>query len=384
MKVLHTVEQFEPSKGGMQEVVKQLSHHLSQKGIDITIATSFHSQRSISQFNSYKIKDFKIEGNLVRGIKGEINQYINFLKSSNFDIIVNFAAQQWATDLCLPILKDLPGKKIFVPTGFSALEHSEYADYFNKMRSWIKNYNANVFLSEDYRDINFARKYNAQDINVIPNGADVHEFNNSKYINIKKFFQIPDDWKIILHVGSHTGLKGHSDLLKIFEKLKTQKIALLLIGNTYSKKCFVKCKTNSLIFNFVNKNKKTIVANVSRNITINAFKQSDLFLFPSNIECSPLVLFESNAAKLAFAATDVGNSLEIQKWTDGGIILPTNKRNGYSTIDYSSVSIIDNLINDQKKLSDLGTQGYKAVQNKFSWEKIAEQYLDLYTKVLKG
>ena len=40
MKILHTVEFYHPSVGGMQEVVKQLSERLVRLGHNVTVATS--------------------------------------------------------------------------------------------------------------------------------------------------------------------------------------------------------------------------------------------------------------------------------------------------------------------------------------------------------
>jgi len=158
MKVLHTVELYYPSAGGMQEVVKQISERLVKLGHEVTVATTKLSERKNKIINGVKIEEFNIEGNLVRGLKGDTEKYKKFLIDSDFDIITNFAAQQWASDLAFDILDKIKAKKVFVPTGFSGLYLPEYKDYFEKMKDWMKKYDMNIFLSNDYRDINFARK----------------------------------------------------------------------------------------------------------------------------------------------------------------------------------------------------------------------------------
>ena len=62
------------------------------------------------------------------------------------------------------------------------------------------------------------------------------------------------------------------------------------------------------------------VDRVRQREVVEAFFAADLFLFPSLIECSPLVLFEAAAAGTPFIATDVGNSREIAEWTGAGLI----------------------------------------------------------------
>ena len=120
MKILHTVEFYSPSIGGMQEVVRQLSERLARLGHDVTVATTRLPERTEKTINGVKIEEFSISGNAVRGMSGEVERYQTFLVDSDFDVITNFAAQQWATDAMLSILDRIEAKRVLVPTGFSA------------------------------------------------------------------------------------------------------------------------------------------------------------------------------------------------------------------------------------------------------------------------
>ena len=40
MKILHTVEYYAPSVGGAQEVVRQISERMVQRGHQVTVATT--------------------------------------------------------------------------------------------------------------------------------------------------------------------------------------------------------------------------------------------------------------------------------------------------------------------------------------------------------
>src|ERR1041385_4629617 len=140
MKILHAVESYYPSVGGMQEVVKQLSERLVKLGHDVTVVTRKIPERNFTEFNGVKIKDFAIGGNIVNGIEGDEEGYRNYLLNSNFDVVTFFAAQQWATDVALPILKQIKGKKVSVPTGYSGLYNPQYGTYFQSMKNWIHGY----------------------------------------------------------------------------------------------------------------------------------------------------------------------------------------------------------------------------------------------------
>ena len=57
---------------------------------------------------------------------------------------------------------------------------------------------------------------------IIPNGASAEEFLSPDETDIRKDLKIPEDHFLILHVGSHTGLKGHAEAIRIFSRAKTE------------------------------------------------------------------------------------------------------------------------------------------------------------------
>jgi L-malate glycosyltransferase len=388
MKILHTVEHYSPSIGGMQEVVQQISERLVRMGHDVTIATSKNSSRIYKIINDVKIVEFGLSGKTVTGIEGEIKPYQDFLLNSDFDIITNFAAQQWATDLMFPLLDKIKAKKVFVPTGFSCQFDPNYRIYFENMKKWMKQYDMNVFLSETYRDIDFARKNGILKVMVIPNGAAKNEFHSCIEIDIRKQLEIPEDQFIILLVGSHTRLKGHREAISIFRKADLKQSTLIIVGNSYDKWCYYSCILQRFVFNanpfnIVNQ-KSLIVVQLARPATVALYRVADLFLFPSNVECSPLVLFECMAAKLPFLTTDVGNSREIIEWSGGGVLLPTIfDSKGYSHADVkNSASCLENMAKNSGMREELGKKGFESWQNRFNWEIISKQYETLYQNLL--
>ncbi len=404
MKILHTVKKYHPSTGGMYEVVKQLSENLAKLGHNVTVATGKLPEGYNPDLNGVKIKEFNIAGNFVSGMSGEVEKYQNFLINSDFDIITNFAAQQPMTDAALLVLDKIKAKKVFVPTGFSAFYLREYREYYEKMKSnWFKRFNANVFLSSDYQDINSARESGAENITVIPNGASAEEFSPENAVDIRKKLGIPRDHFLILHVGSHTGGKGHREAIKIFNKAKINGTTLLIVGN--KGRCLEECKKRAKS----KTGKRIIVAELSRRETVSAFLSADLFLFPSNAECSPVVLFEAMASKTPFLVTDVGNAKEIIKWSGGGLLLPTVKGASLDNFprallkktakkilslfrelnldkDYNlskakikdSSLLLEKIYSDKETLRELAEAGHRAWKKKFTWEKIAREYEKLY------
>ena len=388
MRIYHCVESYHPSVGGMQEVVKQLSERMVNMGHEVYVLTRSHPDRNFSEYHGVKIIDFKIEGNPFEAHTSEEMRYVDFLKNIEGDIITFFAAQQWATNLALDHLQNLKAKKISVPTGYSGLYNPALKTYFEKMKSWIHKYDMNVYLSKDYRDINFAKENGVEKIVIIPNGASIEEFEKDPGIDIRKKFNIPASHKILFHVGSYTGRKGHKEGIELFLKTNLKDCTLLMIGNNtsyFKRRSIFKYPFLLLrvLFSFLG-SKRIKLVDTDRKTTVSAYFQSDLFFFPSQIECSPIVLFEASAAGLPFFTTDVGNSKEIAEWTGGGELMETQKdENGFSIPEYpKAVTQLENLMKNEvlrKSYSEKGRQSWK---EKFTWEKITLQYIELYKNLL--
>jgi glycosyltransferase involved in cell wall biosynthesis len=389
VKILHTVEFYPPSKGGAQEVVRQLSERMVKAGHDVTVATTMLAERKSKTINGVKIAEFDISGKLATKITGEAKQYQDFLVNGEFDIIMNYAAQQWATDLTFSVLDKIKAKKIIVPCGYSALNHPGFKNYFAKLPAYLKKYDASVYPSPTYQDIEFSKEHKVKNLHVIANGADENEFAKlpgkrkfRRRFGIKHFF--------ILSLGSHTGAKGHDEALDVFEHFPFP-CTLVIIGDKIDGGCYEKCVQRAEELNFFKRRrrKKVILLDLNREDTIAALKSADLFLFLSNREASPIVLFEAAAAGLPFVSSAAGNAEEIARWTGGGVITktiphPGRKGTGDVTVDIqAAVQLLKQLWLNPVRRRRLGKAGRKNWREKFTWEKITQQYLSLYEELLK-
>ncbi|MFN6039294.1 MAG: glycosyltransferase [Bacteroidota bacterium] len=130
--------------------------------------------------------------------------------------------------------------------------------------------------------------------------------------------------------------------------------------------------------------RRVIVTSCDRATTVSAYFQSDLFFFTSQIECSPIVIFEAAAAGLPFLSTDVGNVKEIASWTNSGELMATFKdENGFSYPDFKVAAIqLEQLLNDGTRMKKYSESGRKSWMEKFTWEAITNQYLDIYNKLI--
>lgn len=384
MKILHTVEQYWPSVGGAQEVVRQLSEHMAKAGHDVTVATSKLPQRKRLTLNGVKIKQFEVAGKAATGITGEVEAYQKFLTSGKFDIVMNYAAQQWATDLTFPVLSKIKAGKIIVPCGYSAFYSPAFEQYFHDLPAFLRQYDASVYLSNNYRDINFAKHHELKNIHVIPNGADEAEFAELKdESDFRGHYGIGGF--MILTVGSHTGIKGHAEVLEVFKRFPLP-ATLVIIGN--EGECSMTCQQMANTINSSQgfSGKRVLVLDLSRSDTVAAFKTADVFLFLSNVEASPLVLFEAAAAGLPFLTSAAGNAAEIVNWTGGGVLTKTvqGERPGFvSAAIWPTVRQLVVLRLNPAYRKRLGRAGRRSFLKRFNWQAVSQQYLKLYEEVAR-
>jgi glycosyltransferase involved in cell wall biosynthesis len=383
LRILHTVELYQPSVGGAQEVVRQISERLVTRGHEVTVATARLPQRSQRRLQGVTVAEFDMGGNDVRGIVGDVEGYRRFVTDGQFDVVMMYAAQQWATDALLPVLDAISAAKILAPCGFSALHRPEYASYFEALRGHLGAFDGLIFHSNTYQDIRFARDAGAENPTVIPNGADEREFGAlERRGRFRAAHGVSDAAPLLLSVGSHTGLKGHA---KAMATLRTSGQArrgvLAIVGNTPTKEnCLTTCRARATLTRLRKPGRRIALVNPPRPGVLDAYADADLFLCCSAIECSPLVLFEAMASGLPFVSLDVGNAAEIVEWSGGGVIVESTRgEDGLVTARTEDVArAVDDLLADEARRAELGESGRRAWEQRFSWDAVTTEYERLY------
>src|SRR5712691_5037237 len=103
MRLLFCCEFYHPSRGGVQEVMRQIAERMVLARHDVTVATSHLPERSFATLNGVRIREFKVAGNLAFGMSGEVEAYRDFVLHGGFDAILIKAAQQWTFDALWPV-----------------------------------------------------------------------------------------------------------------------------------------------------------------------------------------------------------------------------------------------------------------------------------------
>lgn len=102
----------------------------------------------------------------------------------------------------------------------------------------------------------------------------------------------------------------------------------------------------------------------------------DVYALISGIDMSPLTLQEAQLMKKPVVATDVGGIPELLKNNETGFLV--EKGNNSQIIDTISL-----LLEDKKKSQLMGETGRRFVEENFSWEKIARDFINIVNKHVK-
>ena len=384
MRILHAVELYAPSVGGVQEVVRQVSERLAGRGHEVTVATSALPDRRERSVSGVEIADFAVKGNAVRGIEGDVDGYRSFIRDGGFDVVMTYAAQQWTTDALLPVLDTIETPKVLAPCGFSGLRDPAYASYFERLPEALRAFDDLIFHSGTYQDIRFAREHGVEGGTVIPNGADEREFAADREPGaFRREHGLGPDAPLLLTVGAHTGLKGHAQAMAALRASeRAAGGALAIVGNTpVGRGCLPLCRLRAAAARL--RGRRVLLLDPPRPQVLDAYADADLFVFCSMVECSPIVLFEAMAAGLPFVSADVGNAAEIAEWSGAGVVVESRRRDdGLVEVDSAAVArAVDDLLADPDRRRAMGESGRAAWRERFTWDAIAARYEDVYERV---
>ena len=332
MKILFTVDSYYPRTSGVPVVVGYLAEGLAKKGHEVHVATRFvEGSPEIEFHNGVKIHRFCIIYNRLKKCVGKTQEYIDFVLTGKFDVIIFECVECVTTDILLPHLKELKCKKILHSHGFSGLSLIPWTWRFNLYKTigntvnyyiWhhyyfkglYKKYGADfdntLTLSEVDKDYSFLQEeMNIKPI-VLSNAAEDMFFDEVlKSENSLKKYVVLKNENYLISVANYTEIKNQIGILKEFYKNpETKNFSMVFIGSCETPYYNKLLKTHSELEKNKDHRDVHFLKGVSRNDIPQILAHAKLYLCGSHWEAFSISLIEAMALAVPFISTDVGNA----------------------------------------------------------------------------
>ena len=186
--------------------------------------------------------------------------------------------------------------------------------------------------------------------------------------------QAESDSLNILCVGRLIERKGQAYLIQAFAKLRPklkQRIKLTLVGTGDGEASLKKLAKDLFVDEEVD-----FAGVVSNEKMPQIYREADVFVLPSQNEGMSIALLEAMASGLPAIATVTGGTAELVRENVNGFIVPW--ANVQALTEYLTL-----LAGDRQLRHRLG-QASRQVAIKFSWESMAQRYLDLCAQIAHG
>jgi len=348
-KIIFLPENYFPKVSGVPVVVKYLSEGLLARGYQVQVATtSFKGEPLHDYINGVEVFRFKMYKNFFHQYKGDVLGYIDFVKNSNADILIFECSQCITTDVLLPHIKKLPGKKIFHSHGFSGMEikpfsikpsllhtigntHNWLASkwYFNyTLKKAMPFFNASMCLSKVDSSKDYLERYCEKSF-ILDNAADNMFFSDDVIDNkLFQYVQLKNE-KYMMCCANYTYVKNQKDMLEQYYKSKSSKnVSLVCIGSRKTPYYFECVEWNKQLAMEYGERDVHLLQGVQREDIPPIMKGASLYLVTSRYEQYSISIIEAMSQGVPFISMNTGNARVLP----GGITI-NNVDEMHETID---------------------------------------------------
>jgi 1,4-alpha-glucan branching enzyme len=208
---------------------------------------------------------------------------------------------------------------------------------------------------------------------MVPNGVNTQVYENLKGQDFASFrlkFALPEE-KIVLFVGRLVYEKGAHVLInaipKIIDKVNAK---FVIVGSGY-----MKDQLSTIVKSMGLEHKVIFTGFVDEDTLLRLQSCADVSVVPSLFEPFGIVALEAMAAKSAVVVSDTGGLGEIVDHDVTGVKVYPNNTD-------SLAWGITKVLTDEKYRNSLRENAYKKIQERYDWDKIAQQTKRIYEAVL--
>lgn len=353
IKIIYIITDF--NLGGAQRLLLDLIKHLDLKRYDVRVVTVVRGGPLEQEFRELKvpIKIFNKKTKLGLGVLWKIYQY---LKKEKPQIVHThlFAGDSWGR--VAAIFARVP---IIVSTEHNInLDEGPIKRFVKRVLSYWTN--KIIAVSEAVRNYSIqVDKINPKKIEVIYNGICFDKFAPKP----KKFGRMPSFGV----VGRLEIQKGHTYLLRALNLIKDRQWKLWIIGEGSLRK-----KLENQVKELGLEERVSFLG--SRHDVPELLSKIDIFVLPSLWEGLGIAVLEAAAMEKPIIASRVGGIPEIIEDKKTGLLVEPRDVKGLA-------EAIRSMITHEDEAREMGKRAREAVVKKFSVEKMAEAYEELYKEL---
>lgn len=346
--------------GGAERVVTNLADSMSKLGHNVTLIYLVGEPIVVPESLDINIifLDFKNKPIL------SFFQFLKVLYKLNPDVVHSHMYHANMLSRIARIFKKIP-KLICTSHNSNEGGYTRMLSY--RLTNFLSDVNTNV-SNEACNSLINKKAFSKNNIICIYNGIDHEkfEFNNSERVKYRRNFDINDNEKVIISIGSMTKQKDYPNLLYAINKLQSNiafKVFIVGDGPEFE-------KVGKLIIDLNLTQQVTLLG--IRNDVPSLLSMSDIFVLSSAWEGFGLVVAEAMCNKKVVIATDCGGVKEVLR-QELFLVPPKNsqllseKINSALELDLSTSNII-------------GENNYTIVSNNFTQELMIRNWLAIYNK----
>jgi len=366
--------------GGISTHVYHLSRALVERGTSVRVITcdfpNAPSEEIIDGVSVSRVDSGRVpESNFLLWIyhlnSQMISKTIELFETERFDLIhahdwvVGRAAVELKNRLGLPLISTIHATEI----GRGGSLDGEYRRKVRDIERLLVEQSDGIICCSNYMldHIQYVLGAVKTKIRVIPNGVEASRFNNGRQPQLIPT-GVSEDRKTILYVGRIVREKGIFTLLDAFEKLRKQgkDVSLVLVGEGPLKEDLAK----EVLRRKLNDRVK-LAGFVDEKKLVSLYNSSDAFVLPSHYEPFGMVALEAMASRVPVVVSDVGGLSEIVEDGITGVKVPAANP---STLAEGILRVLE----DRELSEQLKENAYRAVQERYRWDMIAEKTIEAY------
>jgi len=253
--------------------------------------------------------------------------------------------------------------------------HFDYERMIHETEAWLTYEAWKVICCSDYmvQHVKWAFGLPPDKLNMIPNGVNAEVYTKNDKESLAQFrskYALPEE-KIVLFVGRLVYEKGVHVLVnaapKVLEKTNAK---FIIVGNGYMKDQL------STLANGMGLAHKVMFTGFVDDETLRKLQRcADVSVVPSLFEPFGIVALEAMAAKSPIVVSDTGGLSEIVNHDIDGVKVYTGNPD-------SLAWGINRVLTDEAYANTIRTNAHRKVQEKYNWDKIAQQTKTMYENIL--